>query len=176
MTSATRTGQRIETLDELLALPNGTILELDGGRVARLDGEVKSDHRGAYMTDRTGLLGIAENHLPATVLKMGEFDDGVDPAAILDLTMEVEQGECTFRERLVDLLAIVWADPIGFDGKRPWGFSTWRQDFYRPMVDAGFLVETEPGGGMMLSRAERQEADRLIAAAIQSLAEGGSQS
>lgn len=81
------------------------------------------------------------------------------PDQILNLTMDVEQGTFTIRERLIDLLAQVWADPMGFDGKRPWGFSTWRWDFYRPMIEAGFMAEDE-----------RAKGDGLIAAAIAHLA------
>ncbi|MFD3426078.1 hypothetical protein [Nocardia fluminea] len=81
------------------------------------------------------------------------------PAQILALTMETEQGVFTIRERLTDLLAIVWADPMGFDGKRPWGFSTWRWDFYNPMIAAGFMTEDE-----------RERGDHLITEAIKALA------
>lgn len=167
MTNATEPGQRIETLAELLALPNRTILELPGGWVAHLDGEVKADRRGAYMTNMDGLRGIGEGHLPATVLKLGDepveaVRPGPPPNQILDLTMDVEEGTLTIRERLVGLLSIVWADPMGFDGKRPWGFSTWRWDFYNPMIKAGFMAEDE-----------RARGEQLIAEAIKALASEG---
>lgn len=81
------------------------------------------------------------------------------PGQILALTMDVEQGTITIRERLTELLGIVWSDPMGFDGKRPWGFSSWLWDFYNPLVAAGFMADGEHDRGR-----------QLIATAIEALA------
>ncbi|WP_029926346.1 coiled-coil domain-containing protein [Nocardia otitidiscaviarum] len=59
--------RRIEALDELLALPDLSILELRGGWVVRLDA-AKGDHRAVRMTGMDGLRGIDESHLPGLVL------------------------------------------------------------------------------------------------------------
>ncbi|MEV0297137.1 hypothetical protein [Nocardia sp. NPDC050710] len=176
MDTTIQPGHRVTDVADLLALPHDSVVELRDGEIARLAGDVMATYRDAYVTDTAGSREIGEQHLPATVLKLGQraVDRvGPPPEQILALRMEVEHGVVSVAERLVDLLVIVWSDPIGFDGKRPWGFTAWRQDFYGSMVEAGFLVETDrlPSGTMTLSPAERRRADRLIIDAISCLAE-----
>ena len=50
-----------------------------------------------------------ENILDETI------DDGVDPTFVI-------------KDKFAELFKLLWADPEGFNGKRPFGNSGWKQD------------------------------------------------
>lgn len=106
----------------------------------------------------------------ASALLDGEEAGDPTPAQVLDLNVEGDFGEGTVREWLIDLLAMVWTEREGFNGKRPWGNSSWEWEVYRAMINAGFLTaHRDQYDEERLSEDERRKADRLIADAIRSL-------
>lgn len=72
------------------------------------------------------------------------------------------------RDYLVKLLLLIWKDGEGFDGKRPFGNSSWDFDLYKPLGVAGLVRLTFDEDGYIDSFdwEEQQKADRLIEAAI----------
>lgn len=52
---------------------------------------------------------------------------------------ENDSGEPTVRAYLAHLLADVWRDGEGFNGKRPFGNSSWEYDLYLPLIKAGLI-------------------------------------
>ena len=61
-------------------------------------------------------------------------------AAALEVRFDSPAGDgMTVRQYLCTLLLALWADPCGFDGKRPFGESGWADDLYAPLSRAGFL-------------------------------------
>lgn len=64
----------------------------------------------------------------------------------------------TVRVYLMKLLAEVWREEEGFDGKRPFGNSSWQVEIYDPLAEAGLLA-----GNWY----DDVEADELILAAIE---------
>lgn len=99
-------------------------------------------------------------------------DEGkITPAQVLDLPLPPnDSGSRTIRGYLVELLTLVWRDGECFDGKRPFGNSSWEYDLYGPLVKAGFVRGSfDKWGG--LDEFDRAAADELVAKAIESLGE-----
>lgn len=95
----------------------------------------------------------------------------VDPALageVLDLPMTTADGNTTtVRDYLITLLATLWRERAEFDGKRPFGFSDWEYDLYRPLAVAGLIAfETDDDA---LQTVDETAGHRMIAAAIQRL-------
>ena len=87
----------------------------------------------------------------------------------LDLELgDNDSGERTARGYLLRLLGDVWRDGEGFDGKRPFGNSSWDHDLYVPMVKAGLVDGKLDSDGYIETFAEHQ-ADALVHAAIAAL-------
>jgi len=96
----------------------------------------------------------------------------VTPQQLLELPLgENDSGESTIRGYLIRLLADVWTEQEGFDGKRPFGNSSWAYDLYVPLIRAGVVEGTFDGDGDLddFSRESQQKADALILEAIKSL-------
>jgi hypothetical protein len=92
------------------------------------------------------------------------------PEQLLDLPLpENDSGASTVRGYLVALLTTLWEEEEGFSGKRPFGNSGWQYDLYAPMIEAG-IVGGEIDEDGYVERADAAAADKLILAAIQSLA------
>ena len=88
---------------------------------------------------------------------------------VLDLELgENDSGQPTVRGYLLALLADVWRDGEGFDGKRPFGNSSRECDLYVPMVRAGLVAGSLDSDGY-LERCDEKAANALIAAAIEAL-------
>ena len=90
---------------------------------------------------------------------------------VLDLPMMSEDNHivvATVRGYLKELLAELWREKDGFDGKRPFGDSGWEHDIYAALVQGGFLQWSDDGEGYLLT-ADREAADKLILKAIGSL-------
>jgi hypothetical protein len=93
------------------------------------------------------------------------------PAQLLDLPLpENDSGASTVRGYLVALLATLWREQEGFSGKRPFGNSDWQYDIYVGMIKAGIVGGQIDEDGYV-EQADVATADKLILAAIQSLAE-----
>lgn len=59
---------------------------------------------------------------------------------VLDLPMQDnDAAAATVRGYLTALLANVWDEEEGFDGKRPFGNSGWQFDLHLALIDAGLL-------------------------------------
>lgn len=87
----------------------------------------------------------------------------------LDLELgDNDSGERTARGYLLRLLGDVWRDGEGFDGKRPFGNSSWENDLHVPMVRAGIVDGKLDSDGYIEHFAEHQ-ADALVHAAIAAL-------
>jgi hypothetical protein len=91
------------------------------------------------------------------------------PAEVLALPLAAnDAGAATVRDYLVSLLALVWRDGECFDGKRPFGNSSWEYELYLPIVAAG-MVDGEVHVDGCLVKVDQRAADELIADAIQAL-------
>ena len=96
----------------------------------------------------------------------------VTPQQLLDLPLpENDSGASTVRGYLVALLATLWREEEGFSGKRPFGNSSWQYDLYVPMIRAGIVDGALDENGFYVEHCDVPAADKLILAAIQSLAE-----
>ena len=99
------------------------------------------------------------------------------PQQVLDLALpENDSGASTVRGYLVALLAELWREEEGFSGKRPFGNSSWQYDIYVPMIKAGIVDGSFDESGYYVMHVDAPAADKLILAAIQSLAEAESAS
>lgn len=45
----------------------------------------------------------------------------------------------TIRDYLMKLLTKVWIEGEEFNGKRPFGYSSWEYDLYQPLIKYGFI-------------------------------------
>jgi hypothetical protein len=93
-------------------------------------------------------------------------------AEILALPMEEnDSGERTVRGYLIRLLALVWHDGEGFNGKRPFGNSGWEGDIYAALVRAGAIDGELDEHGYLetLSWDEESKGQRIVTEAITSL-------
>ena len=92
-----------------------------------------------------------------------------DTSRLLALELgENDSGEPTVRAYLLRLLTDVWREEEGFDGKRPFGNSSWHYDLYVPMVKAGIITGKLDEDGCV-EDCDDDRADELILAAIASL-------
>ncbi len=73
--------------------------------------------------------------------------------------------ETALRDILATLLAKVWIEDEGFDGKRPFGNSGWKNDIVAAMVKAGVLDGLLDEWGD-LDEVDYDAADALILGAI----------
>lgn len=74
------------------------------------------------------------------------------------------------RDYLRKLLLTLWDEGECFSGKRPLGDSDWEYDIYTGLVAAGLVNGTIEDGYLDgFDNADRQYADKLVAAAIQLL-------
>lgn len=91
------------------------------------------------------------------------------PADVLNLSLPANDANAaTVRDYLLALLRDCWRYGEGFDGKRPFGNSSWEYELYTPLVKAGF-VKGELDSDGYLDSIDRAAADALVARAIESL-------
>lgn len=86
---------------------------------------------------------------------------------ILTASMDSEQAE-TIGEYLQILLETLWLQNSSFDGKRPFGYSSWRYEVYEALIRAGLIDGALDDNGyvMDLSDGEQEKGDQLILNAI----------
>lgn len=150
-------------------------VEREGGHVYSADGvHIMQAYSKTARREVERLKQELAEAVAAAELLDGEEAGDPTPEQILDLNVEGDWGEGTAREYLIALLSMVWSQREGFNGKRPWGNSSWEWELYQSMIDAGFL-EADPAydDSRQLSADEVRKADRLIAEAIRSLAREG---
>ncbi len=93
------------------------------------------------------------------------------PRELLDLPLPSnDSGASTVRGYLVALLAGVWREEQGFDGKRPFGNSGWQTDVYVPMMRAG-LISGRLEDDYYVMEMDYRAGGELILAAIKTLGE-----
>ena len=95
------------------------------------------------------------------------------PQQILDAPMGPNDIDAqTVREYLAVLLATVWREEEGFDGKRPFGNSGWQHDLCHALAASGYVELPPPGmhGYEVESCVRTRE---LVAAAIKTMREPG---
>jgi hypothetical protein len=79
-----------------------------------------------------------------------------------------DAGAETVKDYLLALLEAIWVEGEGFDGKRPFGNSSWEYDVYEALGRAG-LVRIEYDRDGDIEDVDDEIADRLIRDAIRSL-------
>lgn len=94
----------------------------------------------------------------------------VTPQRVLALPMpdDNDAGATTIGEYLIKLLATLWDEKEGFDGKRPFGNSDWDGDLVVALIQAG-AIEGELDEDGYINSCDDDAAEELIAAAIQAL-------
>lgn len=92
------------------------------------------------------------------------------PQQVLALPMPADNdaGAATIGEYLVKLLAALWDEKDGFDGKRPFGNSDWDGELIVALIQAG-AIEGELDEDGYINSCDDDAAEELIAAAIQAL-------
>ncbi len=91
------------------------------------------------------------------------------PQQILALPMPENDAHApTIRDYLVALLATLWDEKDGFDGKRPFGNSDWDGDLVIALARAGVVDGAIDEDGY-LDGCDDDAAEELIAAAIRAL-------
>ena len=84
----------------------------------------------------------------------------------LGLTFDSDAGDgLTVRQYLRELLLTLWLEGEGFDGKRPFGNSSWEFDVYRPLLVAGMVTGKLDRDGFIES-VNYAEVDALVLAMI----------
>lgn len=79
-----------------------------------------------------------------------------------------DAGVVTVGEYLLGLLALVWTEREGFDGKRPFGNSSWPYEIYIALGEAGYIdIELDEGG--YVEKVDGAIADEMIGDLIVSL-------
>jgi hypothetical protein len=79
-----------------------------------------------------------------------------------------DAGARTVGEFLVCLLAKLWQEEEEFDGKRPFGNSSWQCVVHKALIEEG-LVDGELDEDGYIVRLDKETADRLILDVIYSL-------
>jgi hypothetical protein len=93
----------------------------------------------------------------------------INPQSVLDVPMEENDAKSgTIREYLIKLLSTLWEEKEGFDGKRPFGNSSWDYDLIKALVKAGIIEGSFDEDGY-LETCDDEKGDWLVAAAIISL-------
>lgn len=95
------------------------------------------------------------------------------PRQILDTPMQENDAEAaTIGAYLAALLLGVWNEGEGFDGKRPFGNSSWEGEVHEALVRAGHVTGTIDSDGYLdpLTDEAEQTAQALVEAAIRTLA------
>lgn len=77
----------------------------------------------------------------------------------------------TVGDYLFKLLALVWQDGEGFDGKRPFGNSSWEYEIFEALAKAGLIVATLDEDGY-IDDFDRDVAEKVVADAIKAMAAG----
>jgi hypothetical protein len=94
-------------------------------------------------------------------------------AAVLAAPMEKNDAEAaSVGDYLIRLLTGVWEEGEGFDGKRPFGNSSWEEDIYLALVRAGLVGGVINAQGY-LDDVDDATANTLVTAAIRSLYPAG---
>lgn len=74
---------------------------------------------------------------------MSEFPDEI-LQQVLDLEMGDNDADApTVRAYLTKLLTTVWEEEEGFDGKRPFGNSSWQDEVYDVLIEHGLAPPRE---------------------------------
>jgi hypothetical protein len=91
--------------------------------------------------------------------------------AVLAVPMGDNDAEAaTIGEYLTKLLQGVWEDRDGFDGKRPFGNSSWEGEVYIALVEAGLVAGVMDDDSLeYMEDCDEQYANRLVDAAIQEM-------
>jgi hypothetical protein len=93
----------------------------------------------------------------------------LSPTEILALPMQSNDADAaTIRDYLVKLLTLVWAHGEGFNGKRPFGNSSWDCELYEALGRGGAINVVFDGDGF-LEDWDDVLGDKLIADAIRAL-------
>ncbi|ACU71843.1 hypothetical protein Caci_2934 [Catenulispora acidiphila DSM 44928] len=94
------------------------------------------------------------------------------PYQVLALPMpENDADATTIGDYLIKLLATLWDEKEGFDGKKPFGNSDWDGDLVVALIQAG-AIEGELDEDRCIEFCDDDAAEELIAAAIQALGTG----
>ena len=95
----------------------------------------------------------------------------VSPQDVLNCPMgDNDAGAATVREYLVTLLRKIWLEVEGFNGKRPFGNSSWEYEVYEALGRAGLIHVTFDSDGYV-DELDRKAGDTLVLAAIDRLGE-----
>lgn len=96
-------------------------------------------------------------------------------SATLKLPMAAnDAGAATVGDYLKALLRRLWIEEESFSGKRPFGNSGWKHELYEPLAKAGRVdAEMDEDGDVCLTREGKQQANKIIHDAIDSLIFGG---
>ena len=98
--------------------------------------------------------------------QMSISDEMIRAAAAVELGRN-DAGAATVGDYLRKLLATLWREEEGFDGKRPFGNSSWQSDVEIPLIRAGLIpgqldedgyideVDDEASGALLLAVIER---------------------
>lgn len=75
--------------------------------------------------------------------------------------LSIEVDGLTLREYLKSILKLLWREGEGFDGKRPFGNSSWQFDVYVSLIKNG-CIEGELDGFGYVKEVDTLEADELV--------------
>jgi len=92
----------------------------------------------------------------------------INQAVLMTPMQENDAGAATIRDYLLALLLGVWNEGEGFDGKRPFGNSSWELEVYFALVSAGHVKGKFDDWGW-LEECDEGHANLLIQSAIRSL-------
>lgn len=87
----------------------------------------------------------------------------MDNEEILNLKIDnddFDNGE-TIKDYLHTLLTKIWGEGEGFNGKRPFGNSSWEFDLYKPLIKAGVVEGTLDEYGYV-DEINTDHADQLV--------------
>jgi hypothetical protein len=83
--------------------------------------------------------GVAPGDIPGNGPE-NEYAEKMESALALRFYCDDLNRELTVREYLHALLDRLWDEVEGFNGKRPFGNSSWQYDVFDALVRGGFLV------------------------------------
>ncbi|OPG13660.1 hypothetical protein [Microbispora sp. GKU 823] len=97
------------------------------------------------------------------------MSEGLTGAQILDTPMPPNDADAaTIRDYLIALLSLVWDHGEGFNGKRPFGNSSWQYELYAALARAGHIKATFDEDGY-LDDVDDTKGRKLISEAIRAL-------
>lgn len=88
-------------------------------------------------------------------------DKSIEAALEVRIKESDAGNNITIRDYLYKLLKTLWDEQEGFNGKRPFGNSSWERELYKPLIEAGCIEGTIDEDGY-IDRLDHKAAEAYV--------------